>query len=124
MATGGVLTNGGRQLMLSRLYGSTQTAIATCDVGTGTNTPAASDVALQTPLGLVLPFSAAYVDTVNNRSVATVTLSASQGNGSTITEIGEKNADGSPVLVSHDVFTGIAKTSAKILTFTIIHQLT
>lgn len=124
MASGAVIPNVGRQLMLSRLYGSSKTALSVVDVGTGTTTPAASDVALQTPLGLSLAYTSTFIDTTNNRSVATVQLSASQGNGSSITEIGEKNTDSSFVLGSHDVFTAIAKTSAKIVTFTITHQLT
>lgn len=127
MANGAVITNGGRQLMWKRMYSlDSSTAVSRVRVGTGTTTPTVADTALGTDLGGVgyVSLAGTYLNTTDNKVVSTAQLGSAVGNGSTISEIGEFNTDGTPVMTSHDVFTGIAKTSSKILNFTITHQLT
>lgn len=125
MANGAVITNGGLSNLEQRWYNtSSVTAPSRIRVGTGTTTPLASDTALTTDLGSVgyINYSSTAIDAPNNKIICTAVLGLSVGNGSTISECGEFNTDSTPVMTSHDVFTGIAKTNTKILALTITHQ--
>ena len=123
MANGATITSVGLAAFLDRFYNlGNYTAPTQIRVGTGTTTPAASDTALATDLGSVgyIAYSSSYVDAGNARSIVTATLGASQGNGGSISEIGEFNASGQ--MMSRDVFTATAKTASKRITYTITHQ--
>ena len=48
MATGGVITNDGKNADLKRLYGTTVTAFSVGEIGIGTATPSVSDTGIQT----------------------------------------------------------------------------
>jgi hypothetical protein len=51
-------------------------------------------------------------DTANQKVTVQAFIASTEANGNTISEIGDFNIDSSPVMSSHTVFTGIAKTSA------------
>lgn len=118
ISNGQVVTTLGRKIALHRLFDAVPAFSAPnfFKVGTGTNTPAVGDTALQTPI-LIGGFPTKAVVTgypifddanlnVTNRAL----LLTTEGNGNNISEFGLVNSDGTPQLFSRAVFTAIAKT--------------
>jgi hypothetical protein len=124
MGTGGVVVNSGRNIALKRLYGTSVTAVSTVSVGTGTSTPAVTDTGLQTAQETGIAINAGYpsYDTANRRSTAKYFLDANTGNGHDLTEVGEFNTDGTPVMFGHDVHAAVTKTTAIEITYVITHE--
>lgn len=120
MGTGQIITDKGRLIVMNRTFKASPdyTAPTKFKVGTGTNTPAASDTNLQTTVningGATKSFEAGYpsYDTTNMQITIKCLLDNAEANGNTITEFGLVNTDGSALLFSRAVFTGIAKTNA------------
>lgn len=110
MASGQVITNNGKNLLLKILYGvAGYSAVSRFKAGTGTATPAAADADLQTPVLIAGAASKAFTaDTLAfNTTTRQVTvqgfLASTECNGNVISEVGEVNTDGTPVLFSRDV---------------------
>jgi hypothetical protein len=124
MTTGGIVTNVGKNLVLSRLYGSGDTAITQFKIGTGTNTPIVGDTDLQTPI-LTKNFVPGYptFDTVNFKVTTRGFISSAEANGNLITETGEFNTDGTPKMSTRFVFTGISKTVSDEIAIVIINRM-
>ena len=119
---GAAITSGGFNLMFKRLYGDAGVPeISVVKFGAGTTTPAIGDTAMESSVQSNSIQSVAY-DTTDNKVTVRSLLTLSQGNGYTISECGEFNA--SSVMVSHDVFTGISKTSSEEIVLVVVHQLT
>jgi hypothetical protein len=119
--------------MLKRAFGSTVTVFSTFRIGTGTDTPAATNTGLQTGLtawatgGVTYkPFITGYP--TYNTTDRTVTwrgqVSSTEANGNTLTEVAEFNTDGTPVIGSRTVFTGIVKSSSVQIIMEIKHKMT
>ena len=129
MANGVIFTNQGRKILLNRGFSSSPsyTIPTYFRIGTGTATPAVTDtVATMTPNqvafdggGYTKAFFAGYplLDETSLQVTTRCFVSTLDGNGSTITEFGTQNADGSPLLCSRAVFTGVAKTNTVQLIF-------
>jgi hypothetical protein len=132
VAIGACIVTTGKNAMWKRTFGTSVTAMSTFSIGTGTATPAVTDTALQTGLvgwatgGLTYKtFLAGYptYDTVNRIVTWRGQVISTEANGNTITEIGEFNTDGSPIMLSRSVFTGIAKNSSTQIIFEIKHTI-
>jgi len=125
MVNGGVITSNGKNLMWSRQYTNTNTIASTFSIGTGTNTPTSADTALQTPILTGIAFLGGFpiFDTANNKVTTEGYISPAQGNGNILSEVGEFNTDGTPVMLSRDVFTGVTKTSSIELIIIWTHQI-
>lgn len=120
MASGNLVTNNGRIIAMHRTFEvvPTMTAPLFFKVGTGTNTPSLNDTNLQTSITIGGSASKAIDSTypafddaaimATTRSVVNTT----ECNANTITEFGLINSDGTPVLFSRAVFTGIVKTAS------------
>lgn len=124
MAVGGVITNNGKNAILKRTYGSTITAFTQFGYGKGTTTPAVADTDLETQVDSNKNFVSGYpvYDTTNKRSTVRCYITATEGNEETLTEVGEFNTDGTPVMLSHDVFTGVSKSATDELVIIIKHD--
>ena len=124
MATGGIITDVGKNLMLRRLYLSDQTATTQFKVGTGTNTPATTDTDLQTPV-LTKVFVAGYpiFDITNKKVTVRGFISSTEANGSSLTETGEFNTDTPFKMISRDVYPLISKTSSDELAYLWTHKI-
>lgn len=118
MANGQVVTTLGRKIALHRLFDAVPVYSAPnfFKVGTGTNTPAVADTALQTPI-LIGGFSTKAVvtgypvfDDANLNVTNRCLLLTTDSNGFNISEFGLVNSDGTPQLFSRAVFTAITKT--------------
>lgn len=125
MGTGACVTNLGKNIALHRLGGDTsQTAISLIDVGTGTNTPAATDTALQTPLSINKPFLTGYP--VYNDAERKITIRAqllsTEANGNTLTEVGVFNSDATRKLFSRHVHEGIVKNNMTEVIYELIYE--
>lgn len=120
MATGSVITDNGKKIILNRTFKATPdyTAPSQFKVGTDTTTPDVSD----TDLGAAVVISGGlYVkDLVSgyptiDEGAFTATMRSllftTDANGNSITEYGSFNNDGTPKLFSRGVFTAISKTS-------------
>ena len=121
MGVGQVITNNGRLIVLNRSFNAvpTYTAPTKFSVGTGTTTPLVGDTVLQTPVDITggvqtKSIEAAYpiFDTTNMQVNIKCLLDNAEGNTNLLTEFGLINTDGTPLLFSHAVFTGITKTNA------------
>lgn len=121
MGTGQEITYNGRLIVMNRTFKASPDydAPTKFSVGTGTNTPIVSDTALQTPVDItagvqIKSFEGGYpsFDTADMQITIKCLLDYAEANGNTITEFGLLNEDGTPLLFSHAVFTGIAKTNA------------
>ena len=132
MSAGAVITNGGKNLLLKMLYGAAgYSAVSKFKVGTGTTTPAAGDTDLQTPVTIGAAASKAFTagtltfDTTNRRVTVQGFIASTECNGNVISEAGEINADGTPVLFSRDVFvTPITKNANTEMQITWTHNVT
>lgn len=122
MATGAIFSKAGFNAMLNRAFKASPdyTAPTRFKIGTGTTTPTVTDTDLETPIlawnvgSDYKDFVSGYptFDEVNQKVTTQAFVSSTEANTNTITEYGEFNTDGSPVMSSHVVFTGITKTSA------------
>ena len=118
MSNGNIITNVGKNLILNRVFTSspTYTAPTKFRTGTGSNTPAATDTALQTPVTAAASFLAGYPIIPPNSSLNLVQircfLDTTQANGNSLREFGVFNTDGSPKLFSRCVYTAITKTAS------------
>ena len=125
MATGNIITNNGLKLSLNRTFKVTPdyTAPTVFSVGTGTNTPATSDTALQTAVTIDAGNTKAFVtgypslDETNMQSTIRCLLLTTEANANTLTEFGILNADGTPLLFSRTVNTSISKTTSVQVTY-------
>jgi hypothetical protein len=124
MASGSVFTKNGFNAMLNRAFKASPTNTATTrfGIGTGSTTPAVTDTALATAITGWASGPSDYknyvsgyptFDTTNQKVTVQAFISSTEANGNTITEIGDFNTDGTPVMSSRTVFsTGIVKNSA------------
>lgn len=120
MATGTVVTNNGRKITLNRTFKATPdyTAPNWFSVGTGTGTPAVTDTALGTLVQISGADTKAIVsgypvfDETNFTSTIRCLLLTTECNGSSLTEFGLKNNDGTPLLFSRIVHTAVTKTTS------------
>jgi len=133
MATGAVITKGGKNQALNMLYNGTATnsKVSQFKIGTGTTTPAETDTTLETAItswtggndekNFVSGFPT--FNTTDKKVTTRGFVTASEANGNSVTEAGEVNTDGTPVLFSHDVFTAITKTATIQISFIWVHQM-
>lgn len=120
MSNGQVVTNNGRKITMHRTFEAspTLTAPAYFKVGTGSVTPAVTNTALTTPITIGGAASKAITtgyptfDDVSLNITNRCILLTTECNGNTISEFGLCNSDGTPLLFSRAVFTGIAKTTS------------
>ena len=115
MAVGGVVTNNGKNLVLQRLGGSSVTAVDRFKVGTGTTTPVVTDTDVETVEQIDGSDTKSFVsgypsfDSTAIKWKSRGFIAAGECNGVTLTECGEFNSAGT--CLSHDVFTGVSKSS-------------
>ncbi len=121
------MTNVGRNLAWHRMYTAapTDSAITQFQCGTGVIPPAVTDTALGTPIGVPANFVAGYpaFDTTNQEVMTRGFISSVDLNGNNISEVGEFNTDGAPVMSSRATFTAIAKTNLIEIAFLWVHCL-
>ena len=125
MSTGNVITTDGKKIMLHRTFTASPTITAPSQfkVGTGTTTPAVGDTDVETVVaingGNFKAFVSGYpsLDTTNIQSTIRCFLNSLEANGNTLTELGIVNTDGTKLLFSHSVHTGIAKTTSNEITY-------
>ena len=125
MATGNQITDNGRLIMLNRTFKSSPDYLAPSvfKIGTGTTTPAAGDTDVETGVningGATKSFVSGYpiLDETNMQVTIRCFLNTLEGNGNSLTEFGLFNADGSPLMYSHSVFTAISKTTDNEISF-------
>jgi hypothetical protein len=119
MANGVVFTNNGRKILINRGWTATPTysVPSVFKVGTGTNTPTINDSDLQTAItisGLATKaFVAGYpiIDETNLQTTIRCLIATSECNGSSLSEFGTFNTDGTALMSSRCVFTAITKTA-------------
>jgi len=134
MATGAVYTKNGFNGIIHRAYTAapTQTVPSRFGIGTGTTTPTTSDTALATKISTwsggsdYKNFVGGYptFNTTDQKVTVQAFIASTEANSNTITEIGDFNTDGSPVMSSRIVFTGIAKTSTIQMFITTVYKRT
>jgi hypothetical protein len=122
MTVGSVLTKTGFNAILSRAFTNTGTYTVPSQfkIGTGTTTPSTTDTDLATPITAwsggtdYKNYTVSYpsLDTVNQKVTLQGFIASTEANGNTITEYGDFNTDGTPVMFTRTVFTAITKTSA------------
>jgi hypothetical protein len=121
MAYGSQSTKDGFNAMLDKFFNpaSTYTIPSRFKIGTGTDTPSQLDSDLQTPIAAwsggtdYKNFNTTPVlDSANQKVTTQSYISSTEANGNTITEYGEFNTDGTPLMISRTVFIGITKTAA------------
>jgi len=121
MATGSIFSNNGFQLAIDRLFGNptAHSIVSKFGIGTGTATPTISDTALQTPIVAwsggsdYKAYTAGHPDfSTSLKVIVQGFISPTEANGNSITEYGDFNTDGTPIMASRQVVTGITKTSA------------
>ena len=125
MATGQIITNSGKQIILHRTYTASPTITAPnrFKVGTGATTPTLSDTDLVTPVDIdgdnFKDFVTGYpsINTTSLQSTIRCFLNSLEANGNTLTEFGIVNSDGTPLLFSRTVHTGISKTASNEITY-------
>lgn len=121
MAYGAEFTKNGFNAMVDKFFNaaSTYTVPSQFKIGTGTTTPSQLDSDLETPITAwsggtdfkdynLTP----VIDTANQKVTTQSYIASTEANGNTITEYGEFNTDGTPLMISRAVFIGITKTSA------------
>jgi len=117
--------NNGKLTALHRTFTATPTITAPTrfKVGTATTTPAVGDTDMGTAVNIngtefkniVSGFPT--LDTTNFQSTIRCFVATTEANGNTLTEFGLINTDGTPLLFSHAVHTGITKTSSVQVTY-------
>ena len=119
MATGQIITEDGKKIILDRSFNSspTRTAISQFKVGTGTTTPTVLDTDLETPVSIDgdnfknVVTGYPTLDLTNFQVTTRALLLSTDGNGNNLTEWGLVNTDGTPLMFSRAVFTSIAKSN-------------
>ena len=125
MATGQVITTNGKKIILDRTYNASPTRLAPSQfsVGTGTTTPSLADTGMQTVVaingGNLKNFVSSYpvLDITNLQATIRCLLNSLEANGNALTEFGIFNADGTPLMFNHTVFTSITKNSSTEISF-------
>jgi hypothetical protein len=120
MSNGHLIVTQGRKISQHRIFtvSPSYTAPNWFKVGTGTTTPAATDTALANAItigGSATKAIASGYPTYDDTNMVITTrciVLTTECNGNTITEFGLANNDGTPLLFSRAVFTGIAKTTS------------
>jgi len=120
MATGQVVTNVGRKIAMRRCFETTVSLTAPnwFSVGTGTTTPTTADTAMETLVQISGSDTKAVAsgyptfDDTNRVATTRCVLLTTEANGSSLTEFGLLNNDGTPLLFSHLVHTAITKTTS------------
>jgi hypothetical protein len=118
MSNGQVITNTGRKIAVHRVFDTSPayTAPAWFKVGTGTTTPVVTDTVLGTPITIggnpTKAISSVGYDDTNMVVTTRCLLLTTECNSNTLTEFGLVNNDGTPLLFSHTVHTGITKTTS------------
>ena len=125
MTTGNLITNNGRLISLDRIFNAspTRTAPTRFKIGTNTSTPVVGNTDMGTPVNIngtqfkniVSGFP--VLDTTNFQATIRCFVNTTEANGNTLTEFGLINTDGTPLLFSHAVHTGITKTNAVQITY-------
>ena len=125
MGTGQVITNNGRIISLHRTFTASPTITAPTrfKIGTNTTTPVVGDTDMGTAVNIngtqfkniVTGFP--VLDTTNFQSTIRCFVNTTEANGNTLTEFGLINTDGTPLLFSHAVHTGITKTTSVQVTY-------
>ena len=125
MGTGNVIVSNGLKIATNRIFKATPDYLApsTFKIGTGTTTPAVGDTDVETGVningGTTKVFVTGYptIDETNNQITIRGFLTTAEGNGNNLTEFCVFNADGTPLLYSHAVFTAISKSTAIEISF-------
>lgn len=122
MANGIVYTEDGYNSSLNRIFKASPDYLAPTrfKIGTGTTTPDVSDTDLDTPItgwylaGDYKNYVSGYptFNTTDQKVTVQAFIASTEANSNSITEYGDFNADGSPVMFSRQVFTSITKTDA------------
>lgn len=115
-STHNIVTNAGINLLRDFLSGSSVTGITHLAVGSGTSSPSKTD----TTLGSELARAAVGARTATAQKLTvTYTLpSSSAANGHNLTEAGLFNASSSGTMYARATHTAIAKTDAKMVSYT------
>lgn len=126
MANGVVLTKNGWNAFVNRAMKATPdyTAPSRFKIGTGTTTPNQADTNLTTSItawnagsdyknyNSSFGTNGVSFDTTNQKFTTQAYIDSTQANGNAITETGDFNTDGSPIMATHSVFPVVTKTSA------------
>lgn len=132
MSNGACYTKNGFNALIDRGYksGTTLTVPSRFKIGTGTTTPLTTDTSLETPITAwnagsdFKNFVSGYptFDTTNQKVTVQAFIASTQANGNTISETGDFNTDGTPLMSSHIVFTGITKVNTVQIFVTTIYK--
>lgn len=122
MSTGSSFVKTGFNAMLNLAFKGTPDYLPPTQfkIGTGTTTPADTDTDVETVISAwysgtdFKDYVSGYptFNTVDQKVTFQGFIASTEANSNTITEYADFNADGSPVMFTHSVFTGITKTSA------------
>lgn len=132
MTTGAVITTNGKNAALKRVFESAAiTPVTQFKIGTGTTTPNVANTDVEAIISGwnggsdACSFLATPVyDLVNSKVTVQGYIGLAQANGSSITENGCFNSDGTPIMFSHDVHAPITKTSTIEVIITWVFQIT
>lgn len=115
--------------MLNRAFLATPTnaAFTTFRIGTGTTSPSEANTNLETGLTAwgsggetYKAFDSTPVPSTTDKTIPVqCTVGTTEGNASTITEIGVFNADGTPKMAFRITHDGIVKTSSRQIIYTL-----
>ncbi len=125
MGTGQLIVDKGKLISLHRTFTASPTITAPTrfKIGTGTNTPAAGDTDMQTPVNIngteFKNFVSGFpvLDTTNLQATIRCFVSTVEANGNNLTEFGLINTDGTPLLFSHAVHTALTKNNTIQVTY-------
>lgn len=133
MTNGAVVTTIMKNTLLNRGFKSSPdyTNYSRFGIGTGTTTPAEGDTNNTTPVATwsggstYKNYESGYpsFDEANKRVSVRGIVTATQANSNTLSEYADFNTDGSPRIGGHFVYTGIVKTSAVQVNFTITYRM-
>jgi hypothetical protein len=121
MASGIIVTNSGKKLVLNRAFKAspTYTTPSVFKVGTGITTPAVTDTNLQTPViisgtSYTKTFVGGYpiLDEANLNITTRCLLLTTEANGNSLTEFGIFNTDGTLLCFSRTVHAPITKNTS------------
>jgi len=126
-----LVTNSGKNLMLSRMFQDTETPISQFKIGTGTTEPSVADTDIESVISgwnsgsdtanFVSGFPT--FDTANKEVTVRGRVTATQANGNMISEVATFNSDASEDIDVHATFTGISKTSSEEIVFIITNRI-
>ena len=111
--------------------GDLDTFVLVATTNNATDTFVAGDVIYDllrqwTDSDLVTTFVTGYpsFDETNKKVTLRYFLSSTQANGFPLTEVGSFNTDGTRIMVEHDVFTSISKSSTDEISFVVVNKIT